>query len=392
MARFRHGFRTGRVLLKFLTSMPIIGENDEMGRISERMGARRLMSTPRLSFGVPVYNGEDTLARCLESLLAQDFEDFEVVVVDNASTDGSRQVIEAFAAKDERIRAVFNDENIGQIQNCNKVYELSTGTYFRWVGVSDWIEPSYARKCVEALDADPEAVAVTTYFRIHFDDGTEVCAEYDGERMESPDPARRFARMLWFFHAGEALYDPLYGVLRRSALEKTDMLVMITKADFMLAAELSLLGRFAQIPEILAHREKPADLKPDTLEMRKRYHPKLYKQLYTTPWKHLRILQKVIKRCGMAGATARRCKRAAWKFAWIETKRKTEARVNDFRRNRLGLTKANLARLVGRGPQDDESAAPDNPPDAGDSARRLEHGSRRAPTARRTAAAPERRA
>ena len=108
---------------------------------------------PRLSFGLAVWNGEDTIRQCLDSLLAQDFTDFEVVVSDNASTDGTSQILEEYAARDPRIRVSRNQENIGQIENVNLVCRQSRGEYFRWIGVSDWLEPHYASRCVEALDA-----------------------------------------------------------------------------------------------------------------------------------------------------------------------------------------------------------------------------------------------
>ncbi len=89
---------------------------------------------PRVSFGLPVYNGEDTIRRCLDSILGQDYNDYEVVICDNASTDGTRAILDEYRAEDPRIRIFLNEENIGQIENVNRVFQLSLGEYFRWIG------------------------------------------------------------------------------------------------------------------------------------------------------------------------------------------------------------------------------------------------------------------
>jgi len=302
---------------------------------------------PCISFGVPVYQGAATIRRCLDSLLKQDFDDFEVVVSDNASDDGTRDILREYEARDDRVRVSLNPENIGQIDNCNRVYQLSRGKYFRWVGVSDWLEPRYASMCFAAIDHDDSAIAVSTYYRIHLDSGETRYAEFRGRRVDANDPAARFARMLWFFHAGDANYDPLYSLIRREALERTAMLRMITKADFMLAAELSLIGRFLHVPHCLAHREKPANLSHDSLEICRRYHPTRYRELYTSPWGHLRILNSIIREEDLSPRQRLRCRAAALRFFAIESRKKILERTSRFRRERLGLTREKFRKMAG---------------------------------------------
>jgi len=241
---------------------------------------------PKVSFGVPVRNEEGCVRSCLDSILKQDFGDFEVVVCDNASTDGTRDILQDFAARDSRIRLFLNDEDIGQIENCNRVFRLSRGEYFRWLGASDWLDPRYASHCVAALDKDPGAVAVTTYFRIH-KDGRIKYEEYQGELLESERPERRFARMLWTFHAGDTVYDPCYSMMRRDVLARTGLLRMMARADAMLAAELSLLGRFQHVPVCLADRRKEH---VDRATVIRRYHPQRYREMHESPWQQLRVL------------------------------------------------------------------------------------------------------
>ena len=172
-------------------------------------------TTPKVSFGLPVRNGANAISRCLDSLLAQDLTDIEVLVSDNASTDGTQDILREYAARDARIRLILNEQDVGQIENFNGVVRESRGEYFRWIGAEDWLEPSYASECSRVLDEDPGAIVVTNYFRIHHDGGGTRYQEYEGELLESERPERRFTRMLWTFYAGDALYEPLYALIRR---------------------------------------------------------------------------------------------------------------------------------------------------------------------------------
>jgi glycosyltransferase involved in cell wall biosynthesis len=87
---------------------------------------------PRVSVGVPVYNGERYLQAALESLRAQDFADFEVIVSDNASQDGTRAICERFVALDPRFRYVRSESNLGAARNYNRLVDLARGELFRW--------------------------------------------------------------------------------------------------------------------------------------------------------------------------------------------------------------------------------------------------------------------
>ena len=81
--------------------------------------------SPRLSIGLPVYNGERYLAEAFDCFLAQTFQDFEIIVCDNASTDRTAEICRSFAQRDPRIRYYRNEKNLGAIPNFNRVFELS---------------------------------------------------------------------------------------------------------------------------------------------------------------------------------------------------------------------------------------------------------------------------
>src|SRR4051812_42293346 len=112
----------------------------------------------RVCIGMPVYNGQRYVAAAIESIRAQTFADFELIISDNASTDATGEICRAFAAKDSRI--IYNrlSSNVGAILNFERVYKLGGGQYYKWHAHDDLIEPAFLARCVEALDREPSAV------------------------------------------------------------------------------------------------------------------------------------------------------------------------------------------------------------------------------------------
>ena len=211
---------------------------------------------PRVTIGLPVRNGQEHIGRAIESVLAQDYTDFEMVVCDNVSDDSTAEIVRGYAARDSRIKFHENERNIGQLGNMNRVFGLGSGEFFRWMGDDDWLEPDYLSKGVEYLDRDQDIIAVSTYIRYFDDDGNDFYAEYKGERCDSPEAHRRFDRMLWFSRADYRYYDPHYNLYRRSAMQKTQLLRYTYRPDALLAAELALVGPVGHIPECLSHRRR----------------------------------------------------------------------------------------------------------------------------------------
>lgn len=226
---------------------------------------------PLVSFAVPVRNGERFLPQLLDSLAAQDHPSFEVVVSDNASSDRTGEIARSYAHRDPRFRYFCNERDLGQIANFNSACRRSTGKYFRWVGADDWLAPTYARRCVEALEARPDCVGCTTLWHHRDDQGAGSVARPAGKRLDSSYTLDRMSRMLWFLQAGVGV-DPIYSMLRRDALTRTALLPVSVWTDRSLALELSMLGPFCHVDEVLAVRRnarEPADVRLS------RYHPQL---------------------------------------------------------------------------------------------------------------------
>jgi glycosyltransferase involved in cell wall biosynthesis len=205
--------------------------------------------------GIPVYNGERYLEEALGSLLSQTFEDFEIVISDNASTDGTEEICRAYATKDERIRYFRNRANYGMIHNFNSVFRLSQGEYFKWCSSDDVYAPDYLRRAVEVLDRDPSIVLAfsliegidETSRRRNFLPG-QITDRDTPESVSSPDPVVRFRKLLrhiWWVDAA------FYGLMRADVLSETSVHRYQRSGDQLLVTEMSLKGRLYEIPEVL---------------------------------------------------------------------------------------------------------------------------------------------
>lgn len=124
---------------------------------------------PQVSIGMPVYNGEPFIRDALDSLLAQSFTDFELIVSDNASTDGTEAICRDYAARDIRIRYLRQSENRGAKANFEYVRDEAVGHYFMWAAADDIRSSNFLADCVNILDANPRCIAATSldHFRTH---------------------------------------------------------------------------------------------------------------------------------------------------------------------------------------------------------------------------------
>lgn len=204
--------------------------------------------SPRVSIGLPVYNGEAYLAEAIDSILGQTYTDFELVISDNGSIDATQRLCEEFARNDDRVRYHRAETNRGGTWNFNRVVRLSGGEFFRWAAHDDVIRPTYLERCVAALDSHPEAVLAHTSVEI-IDEHGRNHGRYDAPPMRRNDP-RPHVR----FHDA-ATYGgrchQIFGVMRRNALDKIPPYSDYGHADGVLLAQLTLLGPFLLVDEPL---------------------------------------------------------------------------------------------------------------------------------------------
>lgn len=243
-------------------------------------------SSARVSIGLPVYNGEDFLAEAIESILTQTFEDFELIISDNASTDSTEAICRAYVTQDKRVRYYRNQENIGASGNYTRVFELSSCEYFKWAAHDDVCGPDFLLKCVEVLDQDPSVVLC--YTRTTSIDANGKCIKEWDSRAElgSAAPHRRFQESL-----AQKESFPVWGLIRTNILRKTPLLGNYPAHDLALLAELSLYGRFYEIPEFLFFMREHKKRSVRTYDFRNPheaiiwYDPKMAGRLIFPAWR-----------------------------------------------------------------------------------------------------------
>jgi glycosyltransferase involved in cell wall biosynthesis len=284
---------------------------------------------PALSVGLAVRNDPQRIRRCIESVLSQNFTDIELVICDNASDDDTVDTLDEYAREDRRVTVAVNPVNIGSHENMNRVLELSRGTLFRWISADDWLEPQALSQAVRALERHPDAVGVTAGFTIHTPGAAPHYEQYPGEFPSSADAARRFERMLWFFHAGDAKYDPVYGVYRREQLMRSGRLRPSERTDWLLSAELALIGPIAHIHELLAHRTCTYPVGVDRAAFRRRLDPMRAEQLKTSPARMYRDLCALARSANLTETQLRRCRSAVRRFWAREVVRTNRMRLSD---------------------------------------------------------------
>jgi glycosyltransferase involved in cell wall biosynthesis len=205
--------------------------------------------------GLPVFNGERFLARAIDTLLAQTYRDFELIIVDNASTDATGAICRAYAERDRRVHYWRNDKNLGAMGNFRRVFELSRGELFKWAAHDDEHEPEFVERCVTALDRDPGLVLAYTRTRDIDERGRTLGILSTGLDTNSDDVAFRFRSLV----RRDYPCVLAFGVARADILRRTRLLQAYADCDRVLNAEIGLAGRILELPEPLFVRREHAN-------------------------------------------------------------------------------------------------------------------------------------
>jgi glycosyltransferase involved in cell wall biosynthesis len=120
-----------------------------------------------ISIGLPVYNGEQFLLEKFDSLLSQTFQNFEIIVSDNASTDSTKSICESYLKKDSRIKYFRQEKNLGVLANYNFVLKKANGEYFVWTAADDIMDPTFLEKLIQKLQQNKQAVACMSNIKFH---------------------------------------------------------------------------------------------------------------------------------------------------------------------------------------------------------------------------------
>jgi len=225
-------------------------------------------SRPRVSIGLPVYNGSAFVAEAIESIRSQSFGDFELLVSDNASTDETGDIVRDLAASDDRITYLPGEANIGANRNFNRTFFYARGEYFKWAAHDDVLESTFLQRCVETLDADPSTVLVhtrTEYIGADSNPLRPLARGYLGsdgfiERLaldDSVSQLMRSAKAAVRFDAVvnrmSVFYD-VFGLGRADAFERSLLLRDYYGADKVFLAEMALCGKLERLTDTLFKR------------------------------------------------------------------------------------------------------------------------------------------
>lgn len=208
---------------------------------------------PRVTIGIPVYNGEKYLAAAIDSVLAQTYTDFELIISDNASNDATPAIALDYAARDERVRYSRNQKNIGAARNYNRLVDLAQGEYFKWLASDDVIAPGYIQWCVAALDAERRAVAAYTRGAGIDEQGAIIkYAQHPVPMEEQLDPVKRFElfRERSGFSAWPMLY--IFAMMRTNVLRTTRLQGSFMGSDNSCIYEMLFRGCFVEVPQPLS--------------------------------------------------------------------------------------------------------------------------------------------
>ncbi|HYZ34598.1 MAG TPA: glycosyltransferase family 2 protein [Crenalkalicoccus sp.] len=217
------------------------------------MNALESPTPPLVSIGLPVRNGEHYLEAAIDSILSQDLADLELIIGDNASSDRTAAICEAYAARDPRVRYRRNARDLGAGPNYDLCFHRARGTFFKWAAHDDCLAPGYLRKTVAALQAAPDAVLCTTG-TAEIDAQGAVLRRYVNRfpGIGSADPAQRLGAVIHTRHQCE----DFFGLFRRQALLGSGLHDIYSGSDRVLLAEMAIRGRWVTVEEpLFLHRE-----------------------------------------------------------------------------------------------------------------------------------------
>lgn len=209
---------------------------------------------PLVSIGMPVYNGERFISKALDSLLAQSFKDFELVISDNASEDATQQICLEYAARDQRVRYYRNEVNKGAAWNFTHVFELSSAKYFMWASHDDYWNPHYLQSCLEEFSISKDIVLAGAICESIDPETEEVIFTDKGFSTIGLPPHKRFIRYKSMIHSGSHIGGIFYGLYKRSALIKVMPMRKLVATDHLILAELCFQGEFVTVQEKLVFK------------------------------------------------------------------------------------------------------------------------------------------
>lgn len=223
------------------------------GRLRQAAGA----GGPRVVLGMTLYNKAEHLPEAIESLLAQRYGDFQLVLLDDASTDDTERIAREYEQRDPRVRYFRHESRQAMIATWRDVVDLArrecpSAAYFAWVSDHDRWDPAWLQELVDQLDAHPEAVLAYPVTQRMTPPGEII--DKGARLFDTAGIADRRARWRRFCDEGVGSGDMVYGLMRIEALHQVGVFRTVLRPDRLLAAEMTLHGEIRQVRKPLWFR------------------------------------------------------------------------------------------------------------------------------------------
>lgn len=211
------------------------------------------MAIPMVSIGLPVYNGAMYIREALDSVMAQTYQDFEVIISDNASSDETQAICIDYCGRDSRIRYVRQSQNLGGHWNFNFVVQEAEGALFTWLAHDDILEPNFLAESVKYMTRWPETVLVAGDFKIIGEDGTELGIEKLEKIRGHIEWNKRCVE--FFKYPISNVFFCIYGMMRADICKSIFQTILepkiMTGSELPILARFAVLGEIASIPDVL---------------------------------------------------------------------------------------------------------------------------------------------
>jgi glycosyltransferase involved in cell wall biosynthesis len=211
------------------------------GLIMSGTDSRQKSSSPLVSIGMPIYNEEHFLEESLKSLLDQDYENIQIIISNNASTDGSEEICKEFKLQNHNISYYTFRTNQGVTKNFVRVLQLAKGKYFMWASGHDLWSENLVSDCVSLLENNESAVLAFGCCNWIDRQGNPINRFSGWTDTRGMDPIARYFSIFW------GNVHPILGVIRTADIRKTRLLA-IPGSDLIQLTELVLLGNFLHAP------------------------------------------------------------------------------------------------------------------------------------------------
>ena len=213
------------------------------------------MENPLVSVGIPTFNRSGSLRRCVEAILAQSIQDFEIIIADNGSTDETETLCEELADADPRFRIFRHSSTINSTQNFDFVRLKARGTYVLMLGDDDWIDDNYLHHCVTRLSAEPDYIAVggrPEYYR-----NGNVVFQGVPLRADADEPSTRLLQAL-----SQVIDAGTFHAVFRQSMTTSIPIIDAFGMDYLYICEAAYCGKIETLESTALHRDDNSHLKP----------------------------------------------------------------------------------------------------------------------------------